>query len=1016
MPRIANYASQQIINSYMNSLQSRINDTQVKLTTEQRSQTYAGLNGDAQRLVGYEVNTMKLTNYIKNNDIQEVRMKTIDLTLTGIESSITKVKKMLATHNNKQPTTENGIREIQESAFRELQNIQGYLNTDINGRFVFSGNRTNVKPVDLGLTTLAAFQDRYDGVNFSYPETRDGHLENYSLSADGAGQSNWLSFTQDADGLVTTKGVGRITANTPQFSNVTVGSNIEITGTASNNGIYTIDAVSADGLSVDVRTKMLTNKLNDIAGTLTQTGGVTLAAADFTDLTFNRAAGTIVAGKAGSISSLTVGSTFKVAGTIDNDGTYFVSINDGTTLTIEQIKLTDEGTAASNIINLTAQNFTFTVNAGNDTIDTGVAGSFSELSAGMTVSFGGTNNNNASYTVAAVSTNGQSITVTETVTAETGAGSTGTAVVVKAATNTLDLTAQAFTFTDNVTTNDTIDSGVNGTFSALKAGMKLTIANTVSNNGTYTVASISADGKSITVLEPVTTEAPVSIAQVSNVAWATDPATTQVDTINITGTIEVGDVFTADIDGTPYSYTATGTTTASVATGLAALINANGGVSAASGGTSAITITGATPGTAFATTNVTATDIAVDNTQTFTGPTGVVAHNAGITAQVADFTVGGTVEIGDQFSITLNVEGAGAVAYNFTATTTVANDVAIGLKAAIDLAGLDLTVTNPGAGVLKLTETNSAGIGFVASLNTTTDRVHDNTQASALVNTTSNSLGYEVGDTMTMVINGNTYSHVLATSVDNVGAATAFLAAKKIAIEAAENVTIVDNGTPDGTLVVTADAVGGVFTITASQTVNTFDVEAAPTITTVKDGNDTAVVALADGTLKSINYYAGDSLSQTYRASDNRSITFDLNALDPSFEKSIRALAILAQGKYKTEGGLDRPENANRIDDARNLMELSLTYNNATNPKYEEGFTSSMQEISLTLGYQRNTILNLNTDHQNLIGFYEARTSKLEGIDQLAIITSLLDDQRALEASFQAMAKIRSLNLHNFLR
>ncbi|MBL4691835.1 MAG: hypothetical protein JKY92_00700 [Magnetovibrio sp.] len=1015
MSRIANYASQQILNSYMMTLQARINNTQVQLTTEQRAQSYAGIGEDTQRLVSYEVDTLQLKNYVKNNGIQEVRMQTTDLTLTGIDASLTEVKKVLTSYNNQQPTTENGIREVQETAFRELQSIQSYLNTEINGRYIFSGNRTNVKPVNLGLTTLGAFQDKYDGVNLSYPETRLAHLEDYKLAADSAGQTNWLTFTQDADGLTTTKGVGRITSTTAQFSNVAVGSNIEITGTANNNGSYTIEAVSADGKSVDVRTKMLTNKLNDISSTLTKTGGSTLSSANFTDLTFNRDAGTIVAGKADSISSITAGSTFSVAGSGENDGTYFVKKNDGTTLTIEEIKLTDEGTAKSNIINLTAQNFNFTVNAGNDTIASGVLGTFGALSAGMTISFGGTTNNNASYTIASVANNGQTLTVNEAVTAETGAGSTGTAVVVKAATNTLDLTAQAFTFTANTGANDTIDSGVTGTFTALKAGMKVTIGNTVSNNGTFTVASVSSDGKSVTVLEALTTESPVSIAQVSNVAWAADPTTTQVDTINISGTVEVGDVFTADVDGTAYAFTATAATAASVATGLAALINGNAGVTAASGGTSAITITGVAAGTSFATTNVTATDVPVDNTQTFSGPTGVTAHSAGVTAQVEDYTVGGTIEVGDQFSITLDVEGAGAVAYSFTAASTVANDVAVGLKAAIDAAGLDLTITAVG-GVLKLTETNNAGIGFVSSANTATDRVHDNTQASALVKTATASLGYEVGDEMTMVINGNSYTHVLTATVSNVGAATAFLTAKKAAIEAAENVTIANNLSPNGTLVVTANAVGGTFSIDMSQTTNVFDVEAAPTITTVKNNDDTAVVTQADGTVQSINYYSGDMLSQTYRASDNRSITLDLNAVDPAFEKAIRALAILAQGKYGTAGGLDQSAHTNRIEDARNLMELAQNYNNVTNPKYEEGFTSSLQEVTLTLGYQRNTILNLNTDHTRLIGFYEARISTLEGIDKLAIITSLLDDQKALEASYQAMAKIRTLNLHNFLR
>lgn len=1029
MARIANYASQQILNSYIQNLQTRIQNTQVQLTSEQRSSTYAGLGGDTQRLISYEVDVMKLTNYIKINENKDVTLEATGLMLEGVQSSISEMKKVLTLNHNQQPTTEAGIRSIQETAFRELRSIEGYLNTVVNGQYLFSGNKTNTKPVDFGLTTLAGFQDKYDGVNLSYPETRDSHLENYNLKADGSGQTNWLTFSQDADGDTTTKGVGRITATTNQFANVSVGSSVEITGTANNNGTYWVEAISADGKSIDVRTKMMTNEYNTTSVALTKTGGTSISSTSYGDLTFNRAAASIVATTTGSLSDLTVGSTFKVTGSAQNDGTYFVQSNDGTTVKIIEKKLVDEGTVTSDIINLTAQNFNFTVNAGNDTIDSGVADTFSKLSAGMTVAFGGTNNNNTTYTVASVAIDGKSITVTEAVTAETSVGSTGTALVVKAATNTLDLADQNFIFTANTNSNDTIDSSVANTFTSLSPGMKITIAGTASNNGTFTVASISADGKSISVIETLTTETQVSIAQVSNVAWSSDPTTAQIDTITINDPVDIGDVFTVTVNGNPYNYTAVDTSTSTVATGLRGLINAGeAGVATATGTGTGITITADVAGTAFApATSVGITSYApTDTTENVVAGASGVSDGAGNPATQV-FTISGTVDAGDVFNMTIDPSGlttngaGGPVSFSYTAlaTDTLATiETALLGKINTALAGASAgyTVLGNGAGVITATaNADVATESFTGATASAVSAVAQANTASTLVNTLPNSLGYEIGDVMTMVINGNTYSHTLTSTVSNVGAATAFLTANKVAIEAAENVIIADNGPADGTLVVTADAIGGTFTITAAQTTNTFDVEAAPTITTQKDGNDTAVVAQADGTLKSLFYYNGDTFSQTHRASDNRDITVNLNAVDPAFEKAIRALAILAQGKYGTAGGLDQPENAGRIEDARNLLVLAENYNNTTNPKYEEGFTSSIQEITLTLGYQRSTLQNLNSDHTNLIGFFEARVASLEGIDQLSVITGLLNDQQALEASYQAMARIRSLALHDYL-
>ena len=1017
MTRIANYASQQILNSYLQNLQSRIQDTQVQLTSGQRSTTYAGLGGDTQRLVSYEVDVMKLTNYIKVNENKDVALESTGLMLEGVQTSITEMKRVLTLNHNQQPTTEAGIRSIQETAFRELRNVEGYLNTVVNGQYLFSGNKTNTKPVDFGLTTLDAFQDKYDGVNLSYPESREAHLENYNLKADGTGQTNWLTFTQDADGDTTTKGVGRITATTNQFANVSVGSSVEITGTANNNGTYWVEAISADGKSIDVRTKMMTNEYNTTSAVLTKTGGASISSTGYGDLTFDRAAASIVATTTGSLSGITVGSTFKVTGSTQNNGTYIVESNDGTTLKIVEKKLVDEGTVASDIINLTAQSFNFTVNAGNDTIDSGVANTFSKLSAGMEIAFGGTNNNNATYTVASVAIDGKSITVTETVTAETAVGSTGTALVVKPATNTLDLTDQNFIFTANTNSNDTIDSSVANTFSALSSGMKVTIAGTTNNNGTFTVASVSADGSSISVIETLTTETQVSIAQISNVAWSNDPTTTQVNHIDISGTIDVGDVFSMTVNGTTYNHTVltNAATAGDVATGLRAAINADAGaVVTATGATGQVILTADVSGTAF-TTALGSTNATADNTQAMGAYLETQAAGVGQPA-IGTVTLSGVVEAGDVFSIDLDAaDGNGVTTYTFTAVAGGESLAAVATGLAAEIQANSGFVTAVGAGAV-ITITNAANnLTTVATNETATNRTTDATQVIADTAITANSAGYEVGDVMTMVINGNTYSHTLTSSVSNIGAATAFLTANKVAIEAAENVTIADNGPADGTLVVTADAIGGTFTITATQTTNTFDVEAAPTITTQKDGNDTAVIAQADGTLKSVFYYNGDTFSQRHRASDNRDITINLNAIDPAFEKTFRALAILAQGKYNTSGGLDQAENSGRIDDARNLLSLAENYNNTTNPKYEEGFTSSMQEITLTLGYQRSTLKNLNTDHTNLIGFFEARSASLEGIDQLSVITGLLNDQQALEASYQAMSRIRSLALHDYL-
>lgn len=681
MSRISNYASQQTLNNYLSKVQNRIQDTQVQLTSEKRAQTYAGIGVDTQRLVGYEVDVMKLTNFKSDNDTQDVSIHTAETALTGIQSTVADFRRTLTSFNTQYPKDKNAVRTIQEQAFRSLQSMQSYLNTEVNGRYVFSGNRGNTSPVDLSLGTLDTFQAKYDGVNISYPDNRTTHLENFAISSDSAYRTDWLTFTQDNDGNSATAGTSTITANTAQFANVSVGSIINITGTANNNGTYEVAAVTGGGTTIQINTKMLTNEVK--AATLTQTGGTPISA----NVTFNRAAGTIVAGTTGALSGLTVGSSFTVSGTAQNNGTYMVESNNGTTLKIKESKLTNEGTSAAAVDSVTGQDFTFT--AASKTIAAAAGTPFSAALPGMKVTIGGTGLNNGTFTIATVVGGGSSITVLESVVNEAPAGANDTASIT-VATPTLDLVAKSFTFTQNATSFDTIDSGVAGSFSAAKPGMKIAIGGSTNNNATFTIATVSTDGSSITVLETLTTEAPVG-------------------------------------------------------------------------------------------------------------------------------------------------------------------------------------------------------------------------------------------------------------------------------------------------------------------------------------ANDTALISLADGTISSDNYYNGDTLSHTHRASSTREFTVNLNAIDPAFEKAIRAMSMIAQGKFGTEGGLEQTANEQRVTDAVNLLDLSLKYNNVANPQYEANYTNSIEQSFVTLGYQRSLIKTANTEHTRLIGFFEERVSKLENIDQLDVITRLLDDKKALEASYQAMASVRGLSLHNYL-
>ncbi|MCH8835798.1 MAG: hypothetical protein IH925_07605 [Proteobacteria bacterium] len=351
MTRIASLAANNQLVQLLLRTQSRLQDNEVQVASEKISQDYKGIALDSERLVNLENTRNALSRYVDNNTIAGVRLDIAGTTIEALRQTIDDFQGQLASFHQFDAKGEVEVKDIQDAAFRALKAMEGFLNTEADGRFLFSGARVTTQPVDLGLTDLAAFQARYDGTMVAYPTTRDAHLAEFSISANLTGDTTWLGFERDNGG------VGRITANDDSLDNLKVGTTITISGTASNNGTYQIASVNAAGNYITVVTEMLTTRANDTGGgniTLTTAADATLGVADFTDLSFDQATGVITAGGGTPFSALKAGEIFTITNATDSGNNQIFTIESvtATTITIKQKKLTDEGagqTAAGTI-------------------------------------------------------------------------------------------------------------------------------------------------------------------------------------------------------------------------------------------------------------------------------------------------------------------------------------------------------------------------------------------------------------------------------------------------------------------------------------------------------------------------------------------------------------------------------------------------------------------------------------------------------------------------------------------
>jgi len=799
MTRISSAAvNTQLVNRLLQT-QERMFDLQAQVNSEKKSQDYAGISLDTQRLLNIENSRDRLQRYIRNNEQQQTRLNVAATALDAARNSVRDFRQELTNYSVGKPQIRENVDAVQSAAFRALRDLEDLLNTEVDGRFLFSGSRANTEPVDFNVPSISSFQSTYDGARVKVPETRDAHLENFSFNNDSNNENqlfiddaNFLQFRRDSDGDTTNTGSSTIRASSAMFANLTAGATITVTNTTSNNGTYTVESVSSDGTTATVRTEQLTDEILSTALT-TETPA--------TQVTFLAEADT-------------GGSPARTA-------------------------------AAVSEIAFDATNGTISASAGS-------VGLFAGLNAGDFVTIGASTSNNFTVQIGSIDGTNSIITIADKPTDITLANGT----VVE------NDTSGQLTF--NRSANTIV--AANAVFSGVTAGEKITVAGTDENDGTYTVASVSADGRTVTIVPQTLTD-----EGLSGNTFFNQFANTDIQFTNSTSTIEVRQG---------------GTTTA-----VPDIFN------------------GLVVGQQFTVTN------SGSNNGTFT--------IASIAADGSSVTVDETVA-DETDTDGVNFAGSGnSFAY---------------------VSGTHVTVTNSGTA-------------------TPTIQIFENDDTTAVPNAFDRLIA---GQTITLTgVNGVTGSFTIASI-------------------SADKSSIVINDPSD---LFTADA-------------------------TDVDGAQMQVFG-ASGTIASTSYYSGDDQGLTHRVDDDRDFVFDVQANDPAFEKAIRAMKLILQGEFGTEGGLD--QNLDRVNDAKYLLNAALDETVSGTAPFGTELEGSFESVEQDIGFDQFLINQINSTHERFIGFLEQDIADVENADPLEAITKLLDDEQALNASYQVFSRIRQLSLTNFL-
>ncbi len=360
MIRITSLASSNHLIQLMLRSQQRLQEGQVQVATEKVSQDYAGIASKSERLVTIENTRDLLTKFNQTNELMDLRLSVTDSVITGIEDALRGFRQDLATFRTTTMTGSTDVRDVQTSAFKTLKSIEAYLNTDVNGEFIFSGARANTQPVDFGLTTLSALQGKWDGANITYPTTRDTNIYHkmtpstgFPSNPTGAGFTD-LTFATAGNTITTANVAAQVdtitiagTVDAGDTYSVTVnGTTVTYTVTGGEANLAAVRTAFVAKINADATVSAaLTAANGGSPGELTLTsdtaGTPFTATANSTNngtTSDNTATRVATTANANAFSNIPVGATITIANATasNNDGSFTVTANSGGVITVSE--------------------------------------------------------------------------------------------------------------------------------------------------------------------------------------------------------------------------------------------------------------------------------------------------------------------------------------------------------------------------------------------------------------------------------------------------------------------------------------------------------------------------------------------------------------------------------------------------------------------------------------------------------------------------------------------------------
>ncbi len=145
LSRIGTLQLQQMTLGNALRVQTGIFDAQQQISSGQKAATFAELNGEVETLASLDNRLGKAEQFIKNNSQSHSRVESARASVTTIIDVVNTMKNLIGQARNGSIAGSLAFEQQIEAAFHA---VADQLNINVDGRYLFSGTRTDTKPID----------------------------------------------------------------------------------------------------------------------------------------------------------------------------------------------------------------------------------------------------------------------------------------------------------------------------------------------------------------------------------------------------------------------------------------------------------------------------------------------------------------------------------------------------------------------------------------------------------------------------------------------------------------------------------------------------------------------------------------------------------------------------------------------------------------------------------------------------------------------------------------------------